>query len=256
MAVSLKHTTQATGTDAGTGEIRKTQWNEEHTLSLATGKLLGRTTAGTGAAEEITPGSGLTFSSGSISVDFTGYLTTTSAAATYAPLASPSLTGTPTAPTAAVDTNTTQLATTAYVIGQGYLKSATASSTYAPISTTVTLTGTQTLSGKTITSVASFETRVAVAASAIDLATGNYFSKTISGTTTFTVSNTPASGTAASFILDLTNGGSATVNWWSGVKWASGAAPTLTASGRDVLGFFTYDGGTTWTGLVLGKDVK
>ena len=35
-----------------------------------------------------------------------------------APLASPAFTGTPTAPTAAVDTNTTQLATTAYVIGQ------------------------------------------------------------------------------------------------------------------------------------------
>ena len=47
-----------------------------------------------------------------------------------APLASPTLTGTPAAPTAAVDTNTTQIATTAYVIGQGYLKSATAASTY------------------------------------------------------------------------------------------------------------------------------
>jgi len=35
--------------------------------------------------------------------------------------------------TAAVDTNTTQVATTAYVVGQGYLKSATATSTYAPI---------------------------------------------------------------------------------------------------------------------------
>ena len=33
----------------------------------------------------------------------------------YAPLASPTLTGTPTAPTAAADTNTTQVATTAYV---------------------------------------------------------------------------------------------------------------------------------------------
>lgn len=50
-----------------------------------------------------------------------------------APLASPALTGTPTAPTAAVDTNTTQLATTAYVVGNGYLKSATAASTYAPL---------------------------------------------------------------------------------------------------------------------------
>jgi hypothetical protein len=37
---------------------------------------------------------------------------------TYAPLASPALTGTPTAPTASADTSTTQLATTAYVLGQ------------------------------------------------------------------------------------------------------------------------------------------
>lgn len=49
------------------------------------------------------------------------------------PLASPAFTGTPTAPTAAVDTNTTQIATTAYVVGQGYLKSAAASSTYLPL---------------------------------------------------------------------------------------------------------------------------
>lgn len=46
------------------------------------------------------------------------YLTTSAAASTYAPLASPALTGTPTAPTAAADTNTTQIATTAFVIGQ------------------------------------------------------------------------------------------------------------------------------------------
>lgn len=39
-----------------------------------------------------------------------------------APLASPTFTGTPTAPTAAVDTNTTQVATTAFVVGQGYAK--------------------------------------------------------------------------------------------------------------------------------------
>ena len=37
---------------------------------------------------------------------------------TRAPLASPTFTGTPAAPTAAADTNTTQIATTAYVIGQ------------------------------------------------------------------------------------------------------------------------------------------
>lgn len=100
------------------------------------------------------------------------------------------------------------------------------------------------------------EVRVAVSASDIDVASGNYFTKTISGTTTFTVSNVPSTGTASSFILDLTNGGSATVNWWSGVKWPGGTAPTLTTSGRDTLGFFTYDGGTTWSGFAIGLDVK
>jgi hypothetical protein len=42
-------------------------------------------------------------------------LATSTAASTYAPLASPALTGTPTAPTATAGTNTTQVATTAYV---------------------------------------------------------------------------------------------------------------------------------------------
>lgn len=100
------------------------------------------------------------------------------------------------------------------------------------------------------------ETRVAMAANNIDLSAGGYFTKTISAATTLTVSNVPSSGTGVSFILDLTNGGSSAITWWSGVKWAGGASPTLTASGRDVLGFFTHDGGVTWTGLVLGKDVK
>ena len=111
------------------------------------------------------------------------------------------------------------------------------------LATAPTLTGTR-------------ETKVTMAANNIAVNTGNYFSKTISGATTLTVSGVPTTGTGVSFILDLTNGGSAAITWFSGVKWAGGTAPTLTASGRDVLGFFTHDGGTTWTGLLLGKDVK
>jgi hypothetical protein len=60
-----------------------------------------------------------------------------------APLSSPSLTGTPTAPTAGSDTSTTQIATTEYVVNQGYLKIADASSTYAPLASP-SLTGTPT----------------------------------------------------------------------------------------------------------------
>ena len=51
----------------------------------------------------------------------------TETASNYAPLASPALTGTPTAPTASVSTNTTQLATTAFVLGQANSTAATIS---------------------------------------------------------------------------------------------------------------------------------
>ena len=128
----------------------------------------------------------------------------------------------------------------------------------------VGLTATQTLTNKTLTSpqldtptaTGLKETRVAIPASDIDLSAGNYFTRTISGATTLTVSNTASSGSVSAFVLDLTNGGSATVTFFSGVVFAGGVAPTLTASGRDVLAFFTHDGGTTWNGFVLGLDVK
>jgi hypothetical protein len=57
---------------------------------------------------------------------------------TRAALASPTFTGTPAAPTAAVDTNTTQLATTAYVVGQGYAKLASPALTGTPTAPTAT----------------------------------------------------------------------------------------------------------------------
>lgn len=69
--------------------------------------------------------------------------------AAKAALASPTFTGTPAAPTAAVDTDTTQIATTAYVVGQGYLKSATAASTYAPLASPA-LTGNPTAPTATV----------------------------------------------------------------------------------------------------------
>lgn len=100
------------------------------------------------------------------------------------------------------------------------------------------------------------EVRAVVAASTIDLAIGNLFTKTLVGNTTFAVSNVPISGTVVSFILELVNGGNYTVGYWAGVRWASGTAPALTAGGKDVLGFYSYDGGLTWVGLLLAKDVR
>jgi hypothetical protein len=58
-------------------------------------------------------------------------------------LASPSLTGVPLSTTAAVDTNTTQIATTAYVVGQGYAKLASPTFTGTPTLPTGTIATTQ-----------------------------------------------------------------------------------------------------------------
>lgn len=100
------------------------------------------------------------------------------------------------------------------------------------------------------------EMKVILTTNAIDLVTGNLFTKTISGATTLTVSGWSATGNTNSFILELTNGGSAVVTWFSGVKWASGTAPTLTVAGVDILGFYSHDGGTTVRGILLAKDSK
>ncbi len=91
----------------------------------------------------------------------------------------------------------------------------------------------------------------------IDLTLGNVVSATVdTSANTFTFSNPSATGTACSFTLILTNGGSQTVNWPASVDWAGGTAPTLTAAGVDILTFATLDGGTIWYGFAAGLDMQ
>ena len=96
------------------------------------------------------------------------------------------------------------------------------------------------------------ETKAAMAAHAVDLSLGNVQTYTLSGNQTLTFTNPPATGTAGSFTLILTNGGSATLTWPTSVDWAGGSAPGLTSSGIDVLTFTTIDGGTIWYGFLAG----
>lgn len=118
------------------------------------------------------------------------------------------------------------------------------------------ITGTANISG-VASSATLQESNVALGAgSAINLSSGAVFTKTVTAATAFTVNNVPPAGKVGSFLLDITNGGAFPVTWWAGMRWSGGTVPTLTTSGRDVLGFFTYDGGTTWNGLLLGKDMK
>jgi hypothetical protein len=92
---------------------------------------------------------------------------------------------------------------------------------------------------------------------AIDISLGNVVTATVStAEQTFTFTNPSASGTACSFTLILTNGGSQTVNWPAAVDWAGGTAPTLTTAGVDVLTFTTVDAGTIWYGFATGLDMQ
>ena len=87
----------------------------------------------------------------------------------------------------------------------------------------------------------------------VNCESGNVFSLTTSGNTTFTFSNPPATGTAYGFVLKVTAGGAHTLTWPASVDWAGGTAPDAPASGEtDVFVFYTVDGGTNWYGFQAG----
>ena len=90
----------------------------------------------------------------------------------------------------------------------------------------------------------------AVGALDLDLSTGNYFTKTISGNSTFTFSNPAASGTVSIFMLELTHS-SGTVTWPGTVKWNADTAPTLTAGKTHLFMFVTDDNGSRYRGSAL-----
>jgi hypothetical protein len=99
--------------------------------------------------------------------------------------------------------------------------------------------------------------QVAEAVSALDinLSTGNYFTKTINGNSTFTFSNPPASGTVGSFTLELTHT-SGTVDWPNSVKFPADTAPSLTAGKTHLFVFVTDDGGSRYRGAALADYVN
>ena len=88
---------------------------------------------------------------------------------------------------------------------------------------------------------------------AIDCESGNVFTLTTSGNTTFTFTNPPATGTAYGFTLKVTAGGAHTLTWPASVDWAGGTAPDAPESGGvNVYVFLTHDGGTNWYGFLSG----
>ena len=90
----------------------------------------------------------------------------------------------------------------------------------------------------------------AMGANAVDCSAGNYFTKTISGATTFTFTNVPT-GVAYTFTMEVTLNGSNAITWPSSVKWPADTPPTITDGKTQLFVFITDDGGTRWRGSSL-----
>jgi hypothetical protein len=91
----------------------------------------------------------------------------------------------------------------------------------------------------------------------IDLSSANNFTGTLTGNVTqFTFAN-PPSGRAFGFTLSIANSGNFTITWPASVLWPGGTAPLArTVNGTDLFTFYTFNGGTTWYGFVIGFDLS
>ena len=87
----------------------------------------------------------------------------------------------------------------------------------------------------------------AMGANAVDCSAGNYFTKTITGATTFTFTNVPT-GVAYTFTMEVTLNGSNAITWPASVKWPADTPPAITDGKTQLFVFITDDGGTRWRG--------
>ena len=90
----------------------------------------------------------------------------------------------------------------------------------------------------------------AMGANAVDCSTANYFTKTITGATTFTFTNVPT-GVAYGMTMEVTLNGSNAITWPATVKWPADTAPAVTDGKTQLFMFVTDDGGTRWRGSSL-----
>jgi hypothetical protein len=196
-------------------------------------------------------------------------LATATASSTYAPLDSPTLTGTPLSTTAAADTNTTQIATTAYVVGQGYLKSTAAFSTYAPLTSAALIRPVLTSAFETATVSATAATgtvNVDISTSAVKYYTSDAtadWTFNFRGDGSTTLNSLLSNGQSATVAFLVTNGATAykpTVFQVDGSavtpKWNGGTAPSAgNASSIDSY-TFTIIKTASATFTVLGAQTK
>jgi len=136
-------------TRAASGDFAWTAWyNQLYTLLNTTGSVAWSLIDKTGSSiadlqnKTHTLLTGVQGGSGTEQYHMTAAEHTGTGTGNFVRLNSPTFTGVPAAPTAAADTNTTQIATTAYVVGNGYLKASggTLTGNLAAVAGTTTMT--------------------------------------------------------------------------------------------------------------------
>ena len=107
--------------------------------------------------------------------------------------------------------------------------------------------GVSTFSGGTKITGSQTSNISAMGANSVDCSAGNYFTKTITGATTFTFDNVPT-GVAYTFTMEVTLNGSNAITWPGTVKWPADTPPAITDGKTQLFVFITDDGGTRWRG--------
>tara|TARA_S200002703_G_scaffold137490_1_gene127289 strand:+ start:64 stop:690 length:627 start_codon:yes stop_codon:yes gene_type:complete len=178
-----------------------------------------------------------------------------------APLASPTFTGTATAPTINASTalQIGGVAITSTAAELNYLDIATLGLTAASKAVTADANGVVSFDDGTIEEATTITS--SSNAATLNLRDGNIFEHTLTENVTYTFSNPAASGKVSSFVLKIKQDASAsgyTVTFPSSVDFVGGTAPTLTATANaiDTFVVFTTDGGTIYNLLVAGQDIK
>lgn len=156
-----------------------------------------------------------------------------------APLASPTFTGTPAAPTPATADNTTKIATTAFVKAQGYVTSATA-----PVTSVAGKTGAVTLSVADVTGALSTATAASTYLTQANAAS-TYLAQTSAASTYAPITNAAHTGT-----FDWSNGS----NTYATFTAAGGGIALRTAATGQASTLALADGTTTkW---LVGKQAN
>ncbi len=144
-------------------------------------------------------------------------------------IASPTFTGTPAAPTAAVSTNTTQLATTAFVVAEIADEVGTTVQGFDADTAKTDVAQTYTAAQRgTITTLTDGATVTP------DFAASNNYTLTLGGNRTIANPTNLTAGQSGSIFLVQDGTGSRTVSWGSYWDFAGGTAPTLTTTAAAV----------------------